>query len=435
MAPLCSQPTFDFEADHEVVKMGRAAVRHRKLYIKQSECTRIRSARDWSWGKGIEGAKPHHAVRAATRTCLAKGGVGAQEDMPSIVSMSKQGDKGARRKPAIAHMVRGTKAVDNLSDVDTTADEADESCSGLGSEPWCRHDSPVCSPRRVLAIPAPEQMDWPALHVDASNKLEAVDESRSSHLEIALRFVEESLNEQAAMGRLRARKETIAFAEREASLWKTTFKKRRQRPRAATMAPAHTETMEPLPMIESTQNIRFSACLSSETDHVDVDVKLERAATRHRKLFIKRSEFTRSRSARDWTWGSSIEGATPHRAVRAAVRARLSKGAVESHEDMPSIVCLGRLGDKGTRREPGVARMMRNTIIARMDAINATSLHVNPVLSKIETGDRSRQQTHDPEQSLQECIPAISAAEFLSAPYTFLEEGEQVKKQTWCVIA
>lgn len=422
MAPLCSQPTFDFEADHEVVKMGRAAMRHRKLYIKRSEYTRIRSARDWIWGKGIEGAKPHHAVRAATRTCLAKGGVGAQEDMPSIVCMSKPGDKVTRRKPVIAHMIRGTKAADNLSDFETTADEADESCSGLESESWCSHASPVCSPRSVLAIPAPEHMDWPALHIDSSSELEAVDESRPSHLEIALRFVEESINEQAAMRQLCARKETIASAEREASLWKTTFKKRRQRQSTATMAPAHTETMEPLPMIESTQ---FLACLSSVADHEDV--KLERAATRHRKLYIKRSEFTRPRSERDWTWGSSIEDAKPHRAVRAAVRARLSKGAVESHEDMPSIVCLQKLGDKGTRRKPAVTRMVCNTTVARMDAINAASLHVNPVLSEIETGDRSSQQT----------IPAVSAAEFLllDAPHALPEEGEQVKKQTWCVIA
>jgi len=44
-------------------------------------------------------------VRAAARTCLARGVVESQEDMPSIVHMSKPGDKGARRKPAVAHAV------------------------------------------------------------------------------------------------------------------------------------------------------------------------------------------------------------------------------------------------------------------------------------------------------------------------------------------
>lgn len=428
MAPLSSQHFFDFEADHEVVKMGRAAMRQRKLYIKRSEYTRIRGARDLTWGKGIEGAKPHHAVRAATRTCLANGGVGAQEDMPSIVCMSRQGDKGTRRKPVIANMIRGTKAFDNLSDVETTADEADESCSSLESDLWCSYQSPTCSRPVVLASPAPEYLDWPALHIDSSNELKAVRESRTSHLEIALRFVEESLGEQAALEWLRARKETTASAEREASLWKTTFKKRRRQLRTATMAPAHTEMMEPVPTSESTT---VSACLHSVADHEDV--KLERAATRHRKLYIKRSEFTRPRSARDWTWGSSIEGAKPHRAIRAAIRARLSKGAVESHEDMPRIVCLGKLGDKVTRRKPAVTRMACNTAVPRMDAINSTSLHVNLILSKIETGDRSRQQV--PQQSLQACIPAISAAQFTGASSTLPEEGEQVKKQTWCVIA
>merc|ERR1712232_229863 len=118
----------------EIAKMRQAFVRHRKLHIKRSEFTRPRSARDWTWGKAIEISKPHHALRAATRTCLAKGAVEADDDMPSISFMSKRGDKGTRRKPAIAHVVHGSKVLDSLSDIETTADEADADADGFDTE-------------------------------------------------------------------------------------------------------------------------------------------------------------------------------------------------------------------------------------------------------------------------------------------------------------
>merc|ERR1712014_121913 len=203
-----------------------------------------------------------------------------------------------------------------------------------------------------------------------------------------------------------------------AGLWKTRSKKRRQRPRTATMAQAHTEKKEEPAMAES--------CLINENDHHAV--KLERAATRHRELYIKRSDFTRPRSARDWTWGSSIEGAKPHHAVRAAVRACLSKGAVESHEDVPSIVCLGKHGDKARRRKPAVTRMLRDATAVQTGTVNASSPDVGPGCSNIGTGNDSRQQQADNPQALQTYKFAISAEEFLDA--TNAVPGEQAKTQT-----
>jgi hypothetical protein len=358
------------------------------------------------------------------RTCLAKGEVEAQEDMPSIVCMSKQGDKGTRRKPVVAHAIHGTKAADDLSDVETTADEADESCSCVESELLSSHESPMCSRQCVLLSHSPELRDWPALHLGSFSDHTAVGESRPSHLEIATRFVSESLNELAAIEQLRARKEAIGSAEREAGMWKTYFKKRRQLPRTATMSQARTEKNEALAMVES--------CLINEADHDGV--KLARAATRHRKLYIKRTDFTRPRCARDWTWGSSIEGAKPHHAVRVAVRACLSKGAVESHEDMPRIVCLGRHGDKATRRKPAVTRPLRNATVVQKDTANTNSLDVGPGRSNVETGYGIRQQqNNNPQEALQACNLAISAEEFSDA--TNAVPGKQAKTEMWCVIA
>merc|ERR1712232_663541 len=83
------------------------------------------------WGKAIEGAKPHHAARAALRTRLAQGAVQSHGDMPSIVYVSKLDNKGPRRKPAIADMVLGNQAIDVISakksDLDALADEVETS--------------------------------------------------------------------------------------------------------------------------------------------------------------------------------------------------------------------------------------------------------------------------------------------------------------------
>eukprot|EP00930_Biecheleria_cincta_P027202 TRINITY_DN190_c0_g1_i1.p1 TRINITY_DN190_c0_g1~~TRINITY_DN190_c0_g1_i1.p1 ORF type:complete len:440 (+),score=90.37 TRINITY_DN190_c0_g1_i1:82-1401(+) len=439
MALLCIEPTFDFEADHEVVKMSKASTRHKQLYIKRSDYTRIRSARDWTWGKGIEGATPHHALRAAARTCLAKGVVEAQEDMPSIVCMSKQGDKGTRRKPVIAHIIRGTKVAGSLSEVETTADEANESCSFSDSELSSSRDHPVCNPQVALPELALEQADWPALHVCAVQESPPVDRSRPSHLEIAHRFVGESLDEQAATEWLCKRKEIATAAKREASLWKTFFKKSRHRPNAArkaksrkqvVVAQARAEKLEALP------TIAIPACVEHPRIEADSDsVKLARAAARHRKLHIKRSEFTRPRSARDWTWGKNIEGARPHHAVRAALRTRLAKGAVESCGDMPSIVCMSKTGDKGTRRKPAIARMVLNGEAEQTDVVGKNSIDFCPVLGKTETGDSSHQQADESHDSLRVCDEVVSAPEFADAVFISTFESEQVQARSRCVIA
>jgi hypothetical protein len=129
---LAAAPDFvSIDAERETDKIARAAVRHKKVRIKRSEFTRARSARDWTWGKAIEGAKPHHAARAAVRTRLAQGAVQSHGDMPSIVYVSKLDNKGPRRKPAIANMILGNQAIDVISakksDLDALADEVETS--------------------------------------------------------------------------------------------------------------------------------------------------------------------------------------------------------------------------------------------------------------------------------------------------------------------
>jgi len=149
MASLGFEP-LDFEADREVAKMARASVRATNLHIKRMERTRARDARDWTFGKGIEGAKPHHSVRAAARTCLAKGVVESQEDMPSIVRMSPTETKGVRRKPAVARPVRGAKV-------------HDDACEEVV------HDSaPVIGEDEVGNAASSEGCDWQKLEREAA---------------------------------------------------------------------------------------------------------------------------------------------------------------------------------------------------------------------------------------------------------------------------
>ena len=177
MASLGFAPTFDFEADNEVMKMTRASARATNLHIKRTERARARDARDWTFGKGIEGAKPHHSVRAAARTCLAKGVVESQEDMPSIVRMSLTETKGTRRKPTVAHMVHVAKVVDEkadvLDDAETTADEGSDDFEA--ESPWA---SPLCGPQDAPRVLAMELGAWPALPSPAADAPAAADESR-----------------------------------------------------------------------------------------------------------------------------------------------------------------------------------------------------------------------------------------------------------------
>mmetsp|Transcript_18383 Transcript_18383/g.40198 ORF Transcript_18383/g.40198 Transcript_18383/m.40198 type:complete len:371 (+) Transcript_18383:97-1209(+) len=346
---------FDFEADRDILKASRASTRATNLHMKRVERVRARDARDWTWGKGIEGAKPHHAVRAAARTCLAQGAVETQEDMPSIVRMSSTTTKGTRRKPAIANAVHGAKVkvVDDLNDAETTADEGPD-----GFESESSQESPLCGPQDVPLELATVHGDWPALPLAAAGApaAAAAEESRLSHHDVALRFVEESLEEQAAAERLRAKRGAAARAAREASMWKTSWSKRRQRAVKAMKAKRHARACAvTVQRRGDTQQGPAPAATSLDFEADLNEVKMARAAKRHRHLHAKRSELARARDARDWTWGRGIERAKPHHAIRAAARTCLAQGAVEAQEDMPSIVRMSKPGDKGTCRKPAIA--------------------------------------------------------------------------------
>jgi len=356
MASLGFEPTFDFEADHAVVKMMRASVRATNLHIKRSERARTRGARDWTWGKAIESAKPHHAVRAAARTCLAKGAVETHEDMPSIVCHTVT--KGMRRKPAIAKLVHGGKVVDDkavpnahpdLYDAETTADEG---CDGFGTE--SPQASPLCGPQDVPAELATAQKEWPALPLAAVDVPVVDNESRLSHREVALRFVEESLEEKAAAARMHVKRAASTRATQEVIMWKTMRSKRRQRLLAAKRVRKQSKAYDaPVQACGDAQGGPGLAAASLDFEDDHEVVKMSRAAARHRNLHIKRME---RESARRSRWVSlRIRCAQPHHAIRAASRASIAKGTVEAQEDMPSIVRLTKPGDKIRTRMPAIA--------------------------------------------------------------------------------
>jgi hypothetical protein len=362
MAALGVEHDFDFAADHAGLKMSRATARFENLNIKRAERSRARDTRDWTWGKGIEEAKPHHAVRAAARTCLAKGMVEGQEDMPSIVRMSPTETEGTRRKPAVAHIVHGSKGVDAetaakilfdaLVEVETTADEAADGFemeSPQESPWWGPQDAPQELPTGARA--------WPSLPLATVGEHAAADADGPSHREVALRMAEESLETQAWTEQLRAKRAAAARARREAGIWKTSWTRHRQRLVAAKKAKKARSQTKP-PGLESPCDEPQSLDLESDLS----EVKVDRAATRATNLHIKRAERTRAHGARDWRFGKGIEGARPHHNLRVAARTCLAKGMVEAQEDMPSIVYMSKAG-KGKGRKPAVAHAVQSARI------------------------------------------------------------------------
>jgi len=356
--------SFAFEADHDVAKMMRATSRATQLHIKRAELARVHDLHDWTWGRGVDDAKPHRGARAAVRTCLAKGIVEAQEDMPSIVCISSKG-KGARRKPAIAHVVNPTKACDDtsrMSDVETTTNEGHDDELQQASDLETPQDSPVFGLRDAPQDLAPGLAAWPALA--AADDAAAIrcgasaGELKLSHRDVALRFADACVEEQVAAQRHRAKKEEAVRSSRAAQAWKVSYSKRRLRLQAArkvrqAKANARAERARPL----QAESLPLSKA-SFETFEAGRDtLKMMRAATRATKLHIKRAELARVHDLHDWTWGRGVDDAKPHRGARAAVRTCLAKGIVEAQEDMPSIVCMSSMG-KGARRKPAVAGMV-----------------------------------------------------------------------------
>merc|ERR550532_1258611 len=104
MAAACQR-----EIDQVTSKMHRATSRARSLHKKRSEYERAvaarlerRSCSAVPEGKSDKSkAKPHHVVRSATRTILAKGLMEMTTDMPAIVCKGREG----WRKPSVAPLM------------------------------------------------------------------------------------------------------------------------------------------------------------------------------------------------------------------------------------------------------------------------------------------------------------------------------------------
>jgi len=296
--------------------------------------------------------------------------VEAQEDMPSIVRMSTKA-KGPRRKPAIGHMVNMQKTIETgekpqgefkrmVSEADTTADEASD-------DQWSQHTestqaSPVTSCQPPPQQPEAEISAWPALPAaDLTVPGQADAQAKTSHCEMALRFVDECKEEKAAGQRRRAKRADAARSAREATAWRTSFRRRRQKALAAKKA-QWAKARGDRQQVRRDDEEGAPAASSVEDVAADRgDIKAMRAMTRATNLHMKRTEYNRERSLRDWTWGRGIEEAKPHRGQRTALRACLAKGVVEAQEDMPSIVRMSAKA-KGPRRKPAIAhRVQQNT--------------------------------------------------------------------------
>jgi len=355
--------------------------------------------------------------------------VESQEDMPSIVRMSNSQTKGMRRKPAIAHVVNGTKLVvsvhSDLHDEETTADEGCEGC-----ETESPQESLVFSPQDVPSEQQAEHVEWPDLPVAAVDAPAAAEESRPSHREVALRFAEEALEEQAAADRRCAKTAAAARSAREASMWKPSWSKRRQRLLAAKRArkqmKARSATVQRCE--DLTQGLAPAAVSFDFEADLDV-VKMARAAARHRSLHIKRAERARARDARDWTWGKGIEDAKPHHCVRAAARVCFAKGMIESQEDMPSIVCMSKPGDKGTRRKPSIAHSLQGAKVL-YDAFEEAACDSSPAVEEVESATVGSPCDRERLKLEKEAAASVPTAETEAEA-----EAEPASRRAGCVIS
>merc|ERR1712048_127526 len=121
--PVSSDP------DTAELKLMRASTRATNLHIKRSQLWNSCSATSAGRRVGY-GVKPHRNVRVATRTCLARGAVDAQEDMPSIVCMdSTWSRKHCARKPAVAPRLRHSDEKDLLDDAGEDCDHWERTSS------------------------------------------------------------------------------------------------------------------------------------------------------------------------------------------------------------------------------------------------------------------------------------------------------------------
>merc|ERR1712176_944360 len=335
--------------------------------------------------------------------------------------------------------VHGAKVLDSLSDIETTASEADLDADGFDTGSSSSEEALACNPVGDLSEFAVEHVHWPKLPLNKASAHEVADEFRLSHREMALRYRDEWLEDMAKRERLRAKKAAAIRAAREAIAWKMSSSKRWQKRKAAKkmqILEGRTSADASQARIEVPTSLPMST-LADAHGFLNIDseleaVKMARAAARHKKMYIKRSEFKRARSARDWTWGKAIEGTKPHHAARVALRARLAQGVVQSHEDMPSIVYMSKLDNRGPRRKPAIAHMILSTHATDITTMNKSAFDVDAVAEEVEASADSRQPAKPiraPQVASQ--APALADAS-ASIP---LPEDKRATRRMGCVVS
>jgi hypothetical protein len=348
--------SFDFAADREVAKMDQASLRATKLHIKRQQYKHSLDQKRMVRHAG-EAVKPHRCARVAARTCLAKGTVEADVDMPSLVHMNSLWSRPAR-KPAVARTVQVAKmnvqTVDDLAEVSTDDEGLFEQLSDEDLQ--TPNESPVLSPQQ--APDAQAELDvWPALsQYDLPSASELHAAVRASHRDAAIKGMLLGLEEEAARKRLKAKKASALRAAKESLAWKKVVLRKSHRGRESNAAKA-------LPVV--TEAVASVDCVADEFDHM----KLQRAARRATNLHNKRLKFKSASKAA--SAGRSVsDGVKPHRSARAAVRIRLARDALHDPHDMPVIVCMDSAWSRKTiARKPAVASlvpqlMMSNTILS-----------------------------------------------------------------------
>lgn len=120
------------EIDIVAAKSQRAACRQRELHAKREEYQRSRSAPRPGCAAPADRVRPHRLARCAARTFLSRGLVSCKADMPAIKSMGRCADVYAKKKPAVAAVVKSGTCdpwsasplhLDDGSDAETTASE------------------------------------------------------------------------------------------------------------------------------------------------------------------------------------------------------------------------------------------------------------------------------------------------------------------------
>jgi len=343
--------SFAFEADHEIAKMMHASHRNMHLSIKRAQYL---SSCNTMVGRRVGAdVRPHRSARVATRTYIAKGAVEAHEDMPSIVCMNSEWSRRrCARKPCIAPLVK-------YAEDDDVEDSADATTDDEGADKWLsgeETESPQESPAfRTLVTPdqASECDAWPSLsHSTAEFGAEDVNlTDKRSHCEVAIQGMLLAIEEEACLSRLRVRKMDAARAAKKSLSWKKVARKRAHR------------TKKNVQQIDGSkvEKSALPEAMAPSDLSADVDgMKVARASARAKNLHIKRSKVTTYCDTT--TFGRRVgDGVKPHRRARVAARARLAMGAVESQEDMPSIVCMNSEWSRRRRaRQPAIARMLQH---------------------------------------------------------------------------